>query len=115
MSDAAPLAIDLFCGLGGWTEGLIAEGYRVVGFDNMQHVYGEARYPALPIVWGGYFPTLYPGPVLDAPYVDWIVRGQGERTFVELLDVLEGRSDPAAVAGPHCRAPSPGPSPWAAG
>jgi site-specific DNA-cytosine methylase len=29
-----PLAIDLFCGLGGWAEGFIAEGYRVVGFDN---------------------------------------------------------------------------------
>jgi hypothetical protein len=41
-----PLAIDLFCGLGGWTDGLLAEGYRVVGFDCEQHVYGEARYPA---------------------------------------------------------------------
>jgi hypothetical protein len=41
-----PLAIDLFCGLGGWTEGLLAEGYRVVGFDIEQHIYGEARYPA---------------------------------------------------------------------
>lgn len=40
-----PLAIDLFCGLGGWTEGLLAEGYYVVGFDNVQHVYGEHRYP----------------------------------------------------------------------
>ena len=29
-----PLCIDLFCGLGGWAEGFIAEGYRVVGFDN---------------------------------------------------------------------------------
>jgi len=28
-----PLCIDLFCGLGGWTEGFLAEGYRVVGFD----------------------------------------------------------------------------------
>lgn len=41
-----PLAIDLYCGLGGWTEGLLAEGYRVVGFDNEQHAYGEHRYPA---------------------------------------------------------------------
>jgi hypothetical protein len=41
-----PLAIDLFCGLGGWTEGLLAEGYRVIGFDVTQHVYGEHRYPA---------------------------------------------------------------------
>lgn len=41
-----PLAIDLFCGLGGWTEGLLAEGYRVVGFDIERHHYGEAKYPA---------------------------------------------------------------------
>lgn len=41
-----PLAIDLFCGLGGWTEGLLAEGYTVVGFDIEQHVYGAHRYPA---------------------------------------------------------------------
>jgi len=41
-----PMAIDLFCGLGGWTEGLLAEGYYVVGFDIERHVYGEHRYPA---------------------------------------------------------------------
>ncbi len=45
-----PLAIDLFCGLGGWTEGLLAEGYAVVGFDIEQHVYGEHRYPAQLVV-----------------------------------------------------------------
>lgn len=42
----APLSIDLFCGLGGWTEGLLAEGYRVVGFDIERHEYGDYRYPA---------------------------------------------------------------------
>jgi C-5 cytosine-specific DNA methylase len=41
-----PLAIDLFCGLGGWTEGLLSEGYDVVGFDIERHQYGEHRYPA---------------------------------------------------------------------
>jgi hypothetical protein len=36
-----PLCIDLYAGLGGWTEGFLAEGYRVVGFDIERH-----RYPA---------------------------------------------------------------------
>jgi hypothetical protein len=42
-----PIAIDLFCGLGGWTDGLLAEGYHVVGFDIERHDYGDGkRYPA---------------------------------------------------------------------
>ena len=41
-----PLAIDLFAGLGGWTEGLLAEGWFVVGFDIERHIYGDQRYPA---------------------------------------------------------------------
>ena len=41
-----PLCIDLFCGLGGWTEGFLSEGYDVVGFDIEREVYGPQRYPA---------------------------------------------------------------------
>lgn len=57
------------------------------------------RFPRVPIVWGGYFPSLYPDPVLRAPYVDYIVRGQGEQTFVELLDVLRGARSAGGIAG----------------
>jgi hypothetical protein len=46
----APLAVDLFCGLGGWTEGLLAEGYDVVGFDIERHEYGGHRYPGQLII-----------------------------------------------------------------
>jgi hypothetical protein len=40
-----PLVIDLFCGLGGWAEGFLAEGYDVIGFDVERHDYGTGGYP----------------------------------------------------------------------
>lgn len=45
-----PLAIDLYCGLGGWTDGLLAEGWGVIGFDIERHVYGKHRYPGQLVV-----------------------------------------------------------------
>lgn len=41
-----PLAVDLCCGLGGWSHGLLSEGWDVVGFDIERHVYGDDHYPA---------------------------------------------------------------------
>jgi radical SAM superfamily enzyme YgiQ (UPF0313 family) len=48
-------------------------------------------HPQVKIVWGGYFPSVYPDAALNAKYVDFIVRGQGEDTLVELLEALRGR------------------------
>lgn len=59
----------------------------------------KARFPEVQVVWGGNFASLYPAPVLNAPYVDWAVKGQGEHTFRELLEVLDGDRDPGTVAG----------------
>ncbi|HEX8893477.1 MAG TPA: radical SAM protein [Terriglobales bacterium] len=46
--------------------------------------------PKVPIVWGGYFPSIYPDATLNARYVDFAVRGQGEDTLLELLGSLRG-------------------------
>jgi len=44
--------------------------------------------PDLPIVWGGYFPTLYPDVALNCDYVDFVIRRQGDDAFRELLGAL---------------------------
>ena len=74
--------------------------------------------PATPIVWGGYFPTLYPQAALNAPYVDYLVRAQGEDTLLALLDHLRDAGAPGSPldsasdfwrAEPHRRAELEGP------
>lgn len=39
-----PIMVDLFCGLGGWADGGLAEGYCVIGYDIERHEYGDMRY-----------------------------------------------------------------------
>jgi anaerobic magnesium-protoporphyrin IX monomethyl ester cyclase len=51
------------------------------------------KMPALPIIWGGAFPTVCPEAALNAPYVDYAVRSQGEDTLIELLDALAENRD----------------------
>lgn len=57
------------------------------------------KYPRVPIVWGGYFPSLYTDAVLNARYVDFAVKGQGEQTLLELLAALRGGRDFARIRG----------------
>ena len=53
------------------------------------------KFPTIPIIWGGAFPTVCPDATLNAPYVDFAVRGQGEETLGELLDALVQRQPDA--------------------
>jgi len=59
----------------------------------------RARYPNIPIVWGGYFPSVYTDAALNASYVDFAVRGQGEETLLELLEMLRGQRGPETIRG----------------
>src|SRR5262249_25556169 len=45
----------------------------------------KQKFPKVPIVWGGYFASLYASACLNAPYVDFVVRGQGEDTVLDFL------------------------------
>jgi anaerobic magnesium-protoporphyrin IX monomethyl ester cyclase len=48
----------------------------------------RASAPAIPIIWGGAFPTVCPEATVNVPYVDYAVRSQGEETLGELLDAI---------------------------
>ncbi|HXH48015.1 MAG TPA: cobalamin-dependent protein, partial [Terriglobia bacterium] len=48
--------------------------------------------PALPIIFGGWHPSLLPAQTLNEHFVDIVVRAQGERTIVEIARLLsEGK------------------------
>jgi anaerobic magnesium-protoporphyrin IX monomethyl ester cyclase len=63
----------------------------------------RARFPQVPIVWGGYFPSNYTEAALNARYVDFAVRGQGEDTLVELVEALHGRRSLENIRGLSCK------------
>lgn len=73
-------------------------GYQIHnGLDIAKTI--KENYPSAPIVWGGYHPSLFPEQTVSHPYVDIVVRGQGERTFKELVDCLSNGGDLKNVNG----------------
>jgi anaerobic magnesium-protoporphyrin IX monomethyl ester cyclase len=61
----------------------------------------RTHFPSVPIIWGGYFPTLYADAALVAPYVDYAIRGQGEETLPDLVAALADgdERDVSCIAG----------------
>jgi anaerobic magnesium-protoporphyrin IX monomethyl ester cyclase len=55
--------------------------------------------PRLPIVWGGWHPSLFPEECLQEAELDAVVTGQGELTFAELVDHWAGGRPVAGTAG----------------
>ena len=58
----------------------------------------KAKHPGRPIVVGGALPTIRPEQFLEAG-ADFVARGEGELTAVELAEALESGGDPRSVAG----------------
>ena len=56
-------------------------------------------FPGLQIVWGGYFPSLHADVVLRSGFVDYVIRGQGELSFLELIEALESGGAVDSIPG----------------
>jgi anaerobic magnesium-protoporphyrin IX monomethyl ester cyclase len=59
----------------------------------------KQRFPKLPIILGGWHPSLLPDETLKEGFVDAIVRGQGELTLLEVAEALAERRTIEAVQG----------------
>ena len=53
----------------------------------------------IPIIWGGVHPTLLPEQTIKNEFVDIIVRGEGEETFLELIQNLEQKKEINDIKG----------------
>jgi len=53
----------------------------------------------VPVVWGGIHATLLPEQTLERSEIDYVVQGEGERTFEELVAALERGGPVGDIAG----------------
>jgi radical SAM superfamily enzyme YgiQ (UPF0313 family) len=53
----------------------------------------------VPIVWGGTHATIEPVQTVKSPYVDIVVKGQGEETFAELVRALDNKKPLDGILG----------------
>jgi anaerobic magnesium-protoporphyrin IX monomethyl ester cyclase len=86
------------------------KGYSpdVIGFSTtsltIMETFKEAEvarqvYPGVPIIVGGPHATVWPEHVLSSPHIDFVVRGEGELTCLELVEQLEKETGYEKVLG----------------
>lgn len=77
----------------------------LVGFSTTTHQYPfAAKYAEalkkehnIPVVFGGFHPTLAPDEVIANPFIDMLCRGEGEEAIVELANALAEKKDYSAI------------------
>lgn len=58
-------------------------------------MFGES----FPVVMGGVHASLLPDQTLENPFINYVVIGEGEHTFVELIDAIENKKDLSKILG----------------
>jgi radical SAM superfamily enzyme YgiQ (UPF0313 family) len=59
----------------------------------------KRRYPRLPVIIGGWHPSLLPDQTLAAEYIDVVVRGQGEEALLQVVQSLGAGASLAGIEG----------------
>jgi radical SAM superfamily enzyme YgiQ (UPF0313 family) len=57
--------------------------------------------PETPVIWGGWHATFAADQAIADPRIDIVVRGMGERTFVEVAQAIETGQPLSTIAGIH--------------
>jgi anaerobic magnesium-protoporphyrin IX monomethyl ester cyclase len=86
LSDALCLGITVLTGAP------ISDALRISRAAKRQH-------PNVPVVWGGWHPSMFSRECLLEPSVDVTVRGQGEETFVDIVNRLAAGQSLEGCAG----------------
>lgn len=73
--------------------------YSMKSFTDAISVSKAARLKKIPVVWGGAFSTLSPQLILNEGCVDYVSMGEGEQTWLELLEALSSGTPVHDVAG----------------
>ena len=60
----------------------------IKSFQDAIKVSKTAKKKNIPVVWGGQIPTLIPELVLKSGFVDYVIMGDGEITFLALLEAI---------------------------
>lgn len=82
----------LFVGISSMTGRMIEEGLKVA-----RHI--RTLNCSTPLVWGGVHATLLPEQTLKNPFVDIVVRGEGELTVQELAERFRNKEEISDVKG----------------
>ena len=59
----------------------------------------RAKFPSLPIIWGGWFPSVAPELYFQEGIADAVGLGQGELTFRDVVQAIDSGEDLAKVPG----------------
>ena len=59
----------------------------------------KALYPDMPVILGGWHPSLLPHQTLAAQYIDLVVKGQGEDAMLEIVQRIEAGESIKGVLG----------------